>query len=144
MPHSASEGEEGVVEIRVWTESLIGFRPTRDLPFISSAFVPTDAMATGVRWFAEYQPFTHRRVVARTDNWHPDRQQRRSRRRLVRSHRTGRIPVGARDVQARPLTPSWLATCRAWLRCRTLRGAMSFSGEHGHHEEDGPTTAREG
>jgi ABC-2 type transport system permease protein len=28
------------------------------LPFIGSAFVPTDSMSAGVRWFAEYQPFT--------------------------------------------------------------------------------------
>jgi ABC-2 type transport system permease protein len=28
------------------------------LPFVSSAFVPTDAMPAGVRWFAENQPFT--------------------------------------------------------------------------------------
>ena len=28
------------------------------LPLVSSAFVPTDAMPTGVRWFAENQPFT--------------------------------------------------------------------------------------
>lgn len=28
------------------------------LPFISSAFVPTDTMPAGVRWFAESQPFT--------------------------------------------------------------------------------------
>ena len=28
------------------------------LPFVSSAFVPTDAMPAGVRWFAEHQPFT--------------------------------------------------------------------------------------
>ncbi|KJE22366.1 ABC-type polysaccharide/polyol phosphate export system, permease component [Frankia torreyi] len=28
------------------------------LPFVSSAFVPTDAMPTGLRQFAEYQPFT--------------------------------------------------------------------------------------
>ena len=28
------------------------------LPFVSSAFVPTAAMPAGVRWFAEYQPFT--------------------------------------------------------------------------------------
>lgn len=28
------------------------------LPFVSSAFVPTESMATGVRWFAELQPFT--------------------------------------------------------------------------------------
>lgn len=28
------------------------------LPFISSAFVPTSSMPTGVRWFAEHQPYT--------------------------------------------------------------------------------------
>lgn len=28
------------------------------LPFLSSAIVPADTMATGVRQFAEYQPFT--------------------------------------------------------------------------------------
>ncbi|GAB3480697.1 ABC transporter permease [Nocardiopsis coralliicola] len=28
------------------------------LPFVSSAFVPTDSLPTAVRWFAEYQPFT--------------------------------------------------------------------------------------
>ncbi len=28
------------------------------LPFLGSGFVPTDSMPTGVRWFAENQPFT--------------------------------------------------------------------------------------
>lgn len=28
------------------------------LPFLGSAFVPTDSMPTAMRWFAEYQPFT--------------------------------------------------------------------------------------
>ena len=28
------------------------------LPFFGSGFVPTDSMPTGLRWFAEYQPFT--------------------------------------------------------------------------------------
>ncbi|MFD4180790.1 ABC transporter permease [Rhodococcus sp. NPDC058514] len=28
------------------------------LPFLGSAFVPTDSMPTALRWFAEYQPFT--------------------------------------------------------------------------------------
>src|SRR5438270_13545044 len=28
------------------------------LPFISSAFVRTESMPFGIRWFAEYQPFT--------------------------------------------------------------------------------------
>jgi ABC-2 type transport system permease protein len=28
------------------------------LPFLGSGFAPTDSMPAGVRWFAEYQPFT--------------------------------------------------------------------------------------
>ena len=32
--------------------------PLMLLPFFGSGFVPTDSMPTGVRWFAEYQPFT--------------------------------------------------------------------------------------
>ncbi|MEJ7705267.1 MAG: ABC transporter permease [Geodermatophilaceae bacterium] len=28
------------------------------LPFLGSGFVPTDSMPTGLRWFADYQPFT--------------------------------------------------------------------------------------
>jgi ABC-2 type transport system permease protein len=32
--------------------------PLLYLPFVGSTFVPTDSMPAGVRWFAEYQPFT--------------------------------------------------------------------------------------
>jgi ABC-2 type transport system permease protein len=32
--------------------------PLSLLPFLGSGFVPTDSMPAGVRWFAEYQPFT--------------------------------------------------------------------------------------
>lgn len=32
--------------------------PLQLLPFIGSAFVPTDSMPAGLRWFAENQPFT--------------------------------------------------------------------------------------
>jgi ABC-2 type transport system permease protein len=32
--------------------------PLMILPFLGSGFVPTDSMPAGVRWFAEYQPFT--------------------------------------------------------------------------------------
>ena len=28
------------------------------LPFLGSGFVPTDSMPVGLRWFADYQPFT--------------------------------------------------------------------------------------
>ena len=32
--------------------------PIMLLPFLGSGFVPAESMATGVRWFAQYQPFT--------------------------------------------------------------------------------------
>jgi ABC-2 type transport system permease protein len=32
--------------------------PLMFLPFLGSAFVPAQSMAPGLRWFAEYQPFT--------------------------------------------------------------------------------------
>lgn len=32
--------------------------PLTFLPFLGSAIVPTDSMPTGLRWFAEFQPFT--------------------------------------------------------------------------------------
>jgi len=32
--------------------------PLTLLPLIGSGFVPTDSMSSGLRWFAEYQPFT--------------------------------------------------------------------------------------
>ncbi|MEV0648246.1 ABC transporter permease [Phytomonospora sp. NPDC050363] len=32
--------------------------PLTLLPFLSSGFVPTESMPAGLRWFAEYQPFT--------------------------------------------------------------------------------------
>ena len=47
------------------------------LPFLGSGFVPTDSMPVGVRWFAEYQPFT---PVMETPAWPPGRQPVRARR----------------------------------------------------------------
>jgi ABC-2 type transport system permease protein len=32
--------------------------PLMLLPFLGSGFVPTDSMSSGLRWFADYQPFT--------------------------------------------------------------------------------------
>jgi len=32
--------------------------PLALLPFLGSAFIPAQAMAPGLRWFSEYQPFT--------------------------------------------------------------------------------------
>ena len=47
----------GLVSDSVETASNLPM-PLLLLPFFGSAFVPTDTMPAGVRWFAEYQPFT--------------------------------------------------------------------------------------
>ncbi|MEJ8646710.1 ABC transporter permease [Streptomyces sp. MS1.AVA.3] len=47
----------GLVAKNVETASNIPM-PLTFLPFVGSAIVPTDSMPTGLRWFAEYQPFT--------------------------------------------------------------------------------------
>ena len=85
----------GLVSKSVETASNLPM-PLILLPFLGSGFVPTDSMPAGLRWFAEYQPFTPvietlRGPAAR----HPDRQQRDPRRRLVRRDRAARLPVGA-------------------------------------------------
>ena len=73
------------------------------LPFLGSGFVPTDSMPAGVRWFAEYQPFTPVIETLRgLLTGHPDRPTARARRRLVRRHRAGRLPVGQAPLQPRP------------------------------------------
>jgi ABC-2 type transport system permease protein len=47
----------GMVTRSVETASNLPM-PLVFLPFLSSGFVPTDSMPAGLRWFAEYQPFT--------------------------------------------------------------------------------------
>jgi ABC-2 type transport system permease protein len=47
----------GQVSRSVETASNVGM-PLVLLPFLGSGFVPTDSMPAGLRWFAEYQPFT--------------------------------------------------------------------------------------
>ena len=47
----------GMVSKSVETASNLPM-PLMLLPFLGSGFVPTDSMPTGVRWFAENQPFT--------------------------------------------------------------------------------------
>ena len=47
----------GLVSKNVETASNLPM-PLLLLPFLGSGFVPTDSMPTGLRWFAEYQPFT--------------------------------------------------------------------------------------
>ena len=47
----------GLASKTVEASSNIG-TPLLLLPFLGSGFVPTDSMPTGLRWFAEYQPFT--------------------------------------------------------------------------------------
>jgi ABC-2 type transport system permease protein len=47
----------GMVSDSVETASNVPM-PLMFLPFLSSGFVPTESMPTGLRWFAEHQPFT--------------------------------------------------------------------------------------
>ncbi|MFC0507765.1 ABC transporter permease [Micromonospora costi] len=47
----------GMVTKSVETASNLPM-PLLLLPFLGSGFVPTDSMPAGLRWFAEYQPFT--------------------------------------------------------------------------------------
>ncbi|HYY77864.1 MAG TPA: ABC transporter permease [Actinomycetes bacterium] len=47
----------GLVTRSVETASNLPM-PLVFLPFLGSGFVPTDSMPVGLRWFAEYQPFT--------------------------------------------------------------------------------------
>jgi ABC-2 type transport system permease protein len=47
----------GMVSKSVETASNLPM-PLFLLPFLGSGFVPTDSMPAGMRWFAEYQPFT--------------------------------------------------------------------------------------
>ena len=47
----------GMVSKSVETASNLPM-PLLLLPFLGSGFVPTDSMPVGLRWFAEYQPFT--------------------------------------------------------------------------------------
>ena len=47
----------GMVTKSVETASNLPM-PLVFLPFLGSGFVPTDSMPVGLRWFAEYQPFT--------------------------------------------------------------------------------------
>ncbi len=69
------------------------------LPFLGSGFVPTDSMPAGPA-LVRRVPAVHarHRDPARTADGHPDRQQRRHRRRLVRRYRAGRIPLGEETV----------------------------------------------
>jgi ABC-2 type transport system permease protein len=47
----------GLVSKTVETASNLPM-PLVLLPFLGSGFVPTESMPAGLRWFAEYQPFT--------------------------------------------------------------------------------------
>jgi ABC-2 type transport system permease protein len=47
----------GMVSKSVETASNLPM-PLMLLPFLGSGFVPTDSMPAGLRWFADYQPFT--------------------------------------------------------------------------------------
>ena len=66
------------------------------LPYTSSAFVRPDSMPAGIRWFAEYQPFTPSLIRCGDYCGYADRQQRDTRNRLVRRP----DPVGYLAAQA--------------------------------------------
>ena len=93
----------GLVSDSVETASNLPM-PLLLLPFFGSAFVPTDTMPAGVRWFAEYQPFTPvtetvRGLLMGTPMHHHSAG---ARHRLVRRPWPGRVPVGQAPVQPRP------------------------------------------
>ena len=72
------------------------------LPFISSGFVPTGAMPTGLRQFAEYQPFTPMIDTLRAPGHRRcDRLRPVVRDRLLRADRTARLSLVAPAVPAR-------------------------------------------
>ena len=104
-------------------------QPLVFLPFLGSGFVPTDSMPTGLRWFAEYQPFTPfidtvRGLLLGT----ADRQQRHHRHRLVRRHHPGQLPVGQEAVQPRPRPrPVARRQCCSRSRSATRAAARSSS-----------------
>jgi len=69
------------------------------LPFTSSAFARPASMPAGLRWFAEYQPFTPVIDTARGLLLvAADRRQRRPRRRLAHRPHRGRLPLGGRGL----------------------------------------------
>ena len=72
------------------------------LPFISSAFVPTEAMPPGLRQFAEHQPFTPMIDTLRAPRHRrPDGLRPVARDRLVRADRAARLPLVAPAVPPR-------------------------------------------
>ncbi len=73
------------------------------LPFVSSAFVPAGSMPAGVRWFAEYQPFT---PVIQT----------------LRGLLTG-TPIGTSAIAALAWCAGIAAAGYLWARARYDRGA---------------------
>src|SRR6184192_3327341 len=60
VPRPADSGVLAAMPMAAKTPESAGLGtvPLIMLPFLSSAFVPADTMKTGVKQFAEYQPFT--------------------------------------------------------------------------------------
>ena len=119
----------GLASSTVEAASNVGM-PLILLPFLGSGFVPTDSMPTGIRWFAEYQPFTaDHRDAARLADGHPGRDRRRRRARLVGGHRPGRIPLVPQAVQPRThrLVQGTPATTRTATHRRKPRGVVLVS-----------------
>ena len=47
-----------IARVSVLTGHVLGAMFLMLLPFLGSGLVPTDSMPAGLRWFADYQPFT--------------------------------------------------------------------------------------
>ena len=109
----------GMVSKSVETASNLPM-PLMLLPFFGSGFVPTDSMPAGIR-LVRREPAVHslHRDTERTAHGHPDRQQRPTHYRLVRRHRSGRIPVGTCAVQPQLSTLAGYhpdpITCHHWV-----------------------------
>lgn len=88
------------------------------LPFLSSGFVPTPSLPTGLRWFAEYQPFTPVNETRAADR-DEDRRQPGHHGRLVRRGRRAVLRVVAAAVRAG--TEATLSWRRADGKRRALR-----------------------
>lgn len=92
----------GLVSESVETASNLPM-PLILLPFFGSGFVPAASMPTGLRQFASTSRSPGHRDPARAPDRRADRHQRRRLSRVVRRHRTRRVPVGEALVRPRPL-----------------------------------------
>ena len=101
------------------------------LPFLGSGFVPTDSMPAGAALVRrESAVHADHGDAPRAAHGHRDRRQRRPRRRLVRRHRPGRLPLGQAPVQPRSFALTGYPSAGA-ARARREASASSSSSSFG-------------